>query len=158
MEIRLAKPEDTLGILALLEQIGRLHYALRKDMFQAQARKFGASQILARLNNPNMPTFVAVEGDQVLGYSFCEIKSFDKHPVIADHKELYLEDLCVDEACRGQGIGEKLYAFICAYGKEQSCYNLTLNVWSCNEKALRFYEKMGMLPQRVVMETLLEEK
>ena len=157
MEIRFAKPEDTLGILRLLEQIGRLHYELRTDMFQAHAQKFGASQILARLDNPNTPTFVAVEGEKVLGYSFCELKNFDKHPVIADHKELFLEDLCVDEDVRGQGVGKALYNYVCQYARAQGCHNLTLHVWHDNQNAVRFYEAMGMKPQRYIMETILEE-
>lgn len=157
MEIRFAKPEDTLGILRLLEQIGRLHYALRRDIFQASAQKFGASQVLARLENPNTPTFVAVEGEKVVGYSFCELKIYDKHPVIADHKELFLEDLCVDENARGQGIGEKLHNYVVQYAREQGCYNVTLHVWSDNTRAVHFYEKMGMKPQRYIMETVLED-
>lgn len=157
MEIRFAKPEDTLGILRLLEQIGRLHYALRGDMFQTQAQKFGASQVLARLENPNTPTFVAVEDSRVVGYSFCELKIFDKHPVIADHKELFLEDLCVDENARGLGIGKKLYDCVIQYAREQGCHNVTLHVWSNNTQAVHFYEKMGMKPQRYIMETLLED-
>ena len=158
MEIRFAKPEDTLQILTLLEQIGKVHYDARPDMFQAHAQKFGASQVLARLENPNTPVFVAAEGAKVLGYSFCEIRQYVQHPVIADHKTLYLEDLCVDENCRRQGIGEKLYNRICDYAREKNCYNVTLNVWSCNPGAVRFYEKVGMIPQRVFMETILEEE
>ena len=158
MEIRFAKPEDTMGILRLLEQIGRLHYNLRPDMFQEHAQKYGASQVLARLANAATPTFVAVDGENVLGYSFCEIKVFSEHPVMADHKELFLEDLCVEENARGQGIGKALYNYVCQYAKAQGCHNLTLHVWSDNAGAVGFYEKMGMKPQRYVMETILEEK
>lgn len=157
MDIRFAKPEDTMGILRLLEQIGRLHYELRTDMFQEHAQKYGASQVLARLSNPETPTFVAVEGEKVLGYSFCEIKVFSEHPVMADHKELFLEDLCVEKNARGQGVGKALYHYVCQYAREQGCHNLTLHVWHDNAGAVKFYEAMGMKPQRYVMETILEE-
>lgn len=157
MEIRFAKPEDALQILALLEEIGQVHYHIRPDIFQANAQKYGASQVLARMTNPETPTFVAVEGDKVLGYSFCELKNFDKHPVIADHKELFLEDLCVDEDVRGQGVGKALYNYVCQYARAQGCHNLTLHVWHDNAGAVKFYEAMGMKPQRYIMETILEE-
>ena len=39
----------------------------------------------------------------------------------------------------------------------RKCYNVTLNVWSCNESAMKFYESLGLKPQKVGMETLLEE-
>ena len=157
MEIRFAKPEDTLEILALLEQSGKVHYTLRPDMFQSHAQKYGASQVLARLANPETPTFVAVEGDKVLGYSFCEIKTFFEHPVMADHKELFLEDLCVSEEARRTGVGKALYTRVRDYAREAGCHNLTLHVWHENRGAVRFYEEMGMKPQRYVMETILEE-
>ena len=39
---------------------------------------------------------------------------------------------------------------------EQGCYNVTLNVWSCNENAMKFYEKCGLKPQKVCMEVILD--
>ena len=158
MEIRFAKPEDALQILALLEGIGQVHYHIRPDIFQANAQKYGASQVLARMANPETPTFVAVEEDKVLGYSFCELKRFDRHPVMADRKELFLEDLCVAGDARRMGVGKALYNFVCEYAKKAGCYNLTLHVWSDNVGAVKFYEEMGMKPQRYIMETILEEK
>ncbi|MBE6983558.1 MAG: GNAT family N-acetyltransferase [Ruminococcaceae bacterium] len=157
MEIRFAKPEDTMAILKLLEQIGKVHYDLRPDIFQFHAQKYGASQVLDRLANPETPTFVAVEGEEVLGYSFCEIKTFSQHPVMADRKEMFLEDLCVDENARGQGVGKALYEYVCKIAREIGCHNLTLHVWSDNAGAVAFYEKMGMKSQRYIMETVLEE-
>ena len=158
MEIRFAKPKDALQILALLEEIGQVHYRIRPDMFQSNAQKYGASQVLARLANPETPTFVAVEGEKVLGYSFCELKNFDRHPVMADHKEMFLEDLCVHRDARRLGVGKALYNHVCDYAKKQGCHNLTLHVWSDNAGAVKFYEEMGMKPQRYIMETILEEK
>ena len=41
-----------------------------------------------------------------------------------------------------------------ALARENGCYNVTLNVWSCNPSALRFYERMGMVPQKICMEKI----
>ena len=40
--------------------------------------------------------------------------------------------------------------------KDNGCYNLTLNVWSCNKSALKFYESLGLLPQKIGMEVILK--
>ena len=157
MEIRFAQPEDVAGILNLLKQVGRVHHVGRPDIFRSNAQKYGASQVLAMLNSSKTPIFVAVEDGKVLGYGFCIMKSHKDDPVIADHLELYIDDLCVDEACRGQGIGKVIYQNILRYAKERHCYNVTLNVWSCNESAMKFYESLGLKPQKVGMETILEE-
>lgn len=158
MEIRFAQIDDTPGILALLRQVGRVHHQGRPDIFRSNAQKYGASQVIAMLNKPGAPIFVAVEGETVLGYCFCCIRQHQKHPVISDHTELYIDDLCVDESCRGQHIGKALLDNVLRYARQSGCYNVTLNVWSCNESALKFYEKCGMKPQKIGMEIILEER
>ena len=155
MEIRFAQPKDVAGILALLRQVGNVHHLGRPDLFRKGAQKYGASQVLAMLNQSATPIFVAVEGNAVLGYGFCMIKKYENDPVIADHTSLYIDDLCVDEAHRGEHIGTALYNEICRYAKQRKCYNVTLNVWSCNESARKFYESLGLKPQKVGMETIL---
>ena len=155
MEIRFAEIGDVPGILSLLRQVGQVHHEGRPDIFRAGAQKYGASQVIAMLNQPGNPIFVAVEAETVLGYCFCMMKKHEKDPVIADFTELYIDDLCVDENCRGKGIGKVLYDAACRYAKQTGCRSVTLNVWSCNESALRFYEKLGMKPQKIGMEHIL---
>lgn len=157
MEIRFAEAKDVSGILALLRQVGLVHHKGRPDIFRSNAQKYGASQVLAMLDSSKTPIFVAVEEDKVLGYGFCIVKEYEHDPVIANHRELYIDDLCVDESCRGQHIGKAIYEAILRYAKMRKCYNVTLNVWSCNESAMKFYESLGLKPQKVGMETILEE-
>lgn len=155
MEIRFAQPKDVAGILALLRQVGNVHHLGRPDIFRKGAQKYGASQVLAMLDSSATPIFVAVEDDTVLGYGFCMVKKHENDPVIADHTTLYIDDLCVDERHRGEHIGSAIYKEICRYAKQRKCYNVTLNVWSCNESAMKFYESLGLKPQKVGMETIL---
>ena len=157
MDIRFASAQDVAGILALLRQVGRVHHEGRPDIFRSNAQKYGASQVLAMLNSSQTPIFVAVEDEKVLGYGFCQMKLYEHDPVICDHLELYIDDLCVDEGCRGQGIGKEIYKEILRYAKMRGCYTVTLNVWNCNESARKFYESLGLKPQKVGMETILEE-
>lgn len=155
MEIRFAQAKDVTGILQLLKQVGGVHHQGRPDIFRTGAQKYGASQVLAMLESPKTPIFVAVEEEKVLGYGFCQVKIYENDPVIADHTEIYIDDLCVDESCRGQGLGKKIYEEILRYAKMRRAYNVTLNVWCCNENAKAFYEKLGLKPQKIGMETIL---
>lgn len=159
MEIRFAAPQDVDGIISLLKQVGQVHHQGRPDIFRTGAQKYSPKQVLAMLNTPD-PIFVAEEGGAVLGYGFCQLKKYENDPVIADHTELYIDDLCVDENCRGKGVGKAIYQEICRYAKSIGCYNVTLNVWSCNPSAMKFYEAMGLAPQKIGMELVLnaEEK
>ena len=145
------------GILNLLKQVGQVHHDIRPDIFRDGALKYDASALAQLLTDPNSPIFIAEEQGRVLGYGFCKCNDHSGNPVFTGYRELYIDDICVDENCRGQGVGSAVYQAICRFAKEQGFYNITLNVWSFNESAMRFYEKCGMKPQRVFMETILEK-
>ena len=74
---------------------------------------------------------------------------------MVEHTTLYIDDICVDETARGQGVGRALYDHILDYAREKGCYNVTLNVWNCNPGAMAFYEKLGLAPYKVGMEKIL---
>ena len=155
MEIRFAKPQDVPGIIKLLQQVGRVHHEGRPDLFRSTAQKYGPSQVLEMIDKPDAPIFVAVEGDKVLGYGFCVMEQYRQNTVMNDRVTLYIDDLCVLEECRGQHIGTAIYNAILEHAKFRGCYNVTLNVWTCNESAMKFYESLGMKPQKIGMEAIL---
>lgn len=101
------------------------------------------------------PVFVVVQEDVVYGYAFCQLTKSHGNGAFVEHKALYLDDLCVLETCRGTGVGKLLYEFVKDFAKKQGCYHLTLNVWTCNPTAIKFYEKMGLVPQKITMEQVL---
>ena len=157
MEIRLAQNKDIADLLKLLHQVGSLHAQGRPDLFRSDALKYDAPALEALLQDENRPVLVAAEGGSVLGYCFCIRKETRQDPVLADDVTLYIDDLCVDEACRSKGIGTKLYHAAVDLAKQIKANRVTLNVWAFNESALAFYEKCGMKPQRIFMETILED-
>lgn len=151
--IRFAKAGDESTIAALLEQIFTQHANGRPDLFGGGKSKYTAEDVLKLFDNPVEPIFVAVDdNNRVLGYAFCMIKEFTSP---AHYKTLYLDDLNVDAAARRQGVATALVDACRTYGKENDCYNLTLNVWAFNEGAIRFYEKNGFTSQRFILEDIL---
>ena len=156
MIIERATEKDIDGINHLLNQVLMVHHNGRPDLFKANAKKYTDEELKVILVDDSRPIFAAKdENDRVLGYAFCVMQQHLNNNILTDIKTLYIDDLCVDEEIRGQHIGSKLYDYVLAYAKEQGCYNLTLNVWSCNEGAMKFYEKCGLKPQKIGMETIL---
>ena len=155
MNIRIANDRDIPGLLALLRQVGQVHRDIRPDLFRADAQKYDDAALAELLTDPLRPIFVAAEGERVLGYCFCVRKECRDHPIFLDRTELYIDDLCVDENARGQGIATALYRFVTDYAKETGCTHITLNVWRGNENAQHFYEKMGMNERNITMEKKL---
>ena len=157
MNIRPAQTADIPGIIQLLKQVGEVHHTIRPDLFRGGAQKYDEAALMALLQDPAHPIFVAVEGEKVLGHCFCARKETMENPVFWDDKEIHIGDLCVDEACRGQHIGSALYDHVLAYAKSIGCKHVTLNVWSGNDSAMKFYESRGLRPRKICMEVSLEE-
>jgi ribosomal protein S18 acetylase RimI-like enzyme len=152
--IRRAKPRDIPAVLRLLRQVNLVHHQGRPDLFRLAA-KYGAEDLSAIFSNDDAPVFVYDEDGAILGHAFCQIQTVQNDRLLRDRKTLYVDDICVDEAARGRGVGKALYTHVRDYARSLGCYNLTLNVWSCNPNALRFYERMGLVPQKVGMEQIL---
>ena len=157
MEIKRAESCHIPGMLELLKQVGGVHHDIRPDIFREGAQKYDTQALEAILRDPLLPIFVAAEGDFVAGYCFCQWKSFRGNPVMTDRKELYIDDLCVDENRRGQKIASRLFDHVRAYAKAEGCDFLTLNVWCGNTGAMKFYENIGMKPRSITMDLVLEE-
>ena len=156
MEIRRAVNQDMEDINRLLLQVCLVHHRGRPDLFKYGAKKYTDEQLRALIADDNRPIFVAVgEDDHVAGYAFCVFQQHTGDNILTDIRTLYIDDLCVDENRRGQHIGSQLYRYVLDFARKNGCYNVTLNVWSCNEAAMKFYEACGLKPQKVGMEVIL---
>ena len=156
--IRIAREYDIPKISDLLSQVCLVHHNGRPDIFKA-GRKYSEAELAELLKDGRRPILVSVDdNDEVLGYCFCIFQQHKENSVLTDIKTLYIDDLCVDECLRGRHIGRELYEAAVQLARDSGCYNLTLNVWSCNPTAMRFYEAMGLVPQKVCMELVLEKQ
>jgi ribosomal protein S18 acetylase RimI-like enzyme len=156
MEIRRASEKDIGGINILLRQVSMVHYNGRPDLFKANVKKYKDEELLEIIKDDSKPIFVGVnEENHVLGYAFCVFRQHKDDNILTDIKTLYIDDLCVDENLRGQHIGKQLYEYVLSYAKKNGCYNVTLNVWSCNPSAQKFYDACGLVPYKVGMEKIL---
>ena len=154
--VRRAQEKDIPGILKLLVQVDMVHHNGRPDLFKGPATKYTAEELSEILKDDKTPVFVCVdEEDNPLGHAFCIHKQVKEDHVLTDVKTLYIDDICVDEAARGMHVGSMLYDYVIEYARKHDFYNVTLNVWSCNPTAMKFYEAMGMVPQKIGMETVL---
>ncbi|MCI8590080.1 MAG: GNAT family N-acetyltransferase [Clostridiales bacterium] len=156
MIIRKANEKDIPQLNRLLRQVLMVHHKGRPDLFRAGSKKFTDEQLQTMLLDPNTPVFVAVDARAlVVGYVFCQFQRHDHDSVLTDIKTLYIEDLCVDETKRGSQIGKTLLSYVSSFAKNNGCYNIALNVWTCNQGALAFYEKCGLVPQKIGLEKIL---
>lgn len=153
MEIRRAKENDIPRLLDLLSEVLEIHAKLRPDLFISGTTKYNKDDLLLMLNDSNKHIFVALKDSYVVGYAMCQIRipTSNMYP----NKIYHLDDLCVDEMYRHQGIGEALYKYVVEQAKISGCYEITLNAWPGNEAALNFYKKMGLKTRSIFLEQIL---
>ena len=156
--IRKAEPKDAPRISALLRQVLEVHAAIRPELFLSGTQKYTEAEIVSLIAQPDCIIFVDTdETDTTRGYCICYIKDIP-HGQFArvGRKELYIDDLCVDETERRTGVARRLFAHVKAYAKENGFAWITLNVWEGNDNALAFYHAMGMQPRSTTLELPVE--
>ncbi len=156
MDIRKAEEKDIPRILELLGQVLQIHADIRPDIFIPGTTKYTICELTELLRSEEKPIYVAVnEEDICLGYAFCQLKKQPFSNNMVQFKSFFVDDLCVDKRARGQHIGESLFEYVKQEAKKLGCYEVTLNVWTGNASAEKFYEKMGMKTKERQMEYIL---
>lgn len=154
--IRRAEAKDLNRVNDLLHQVLTVHADGRPDIFIHGTKKYTDEELLELFKDDSKPIFVHTDDSgYVNGYAFCVFEEVKNVTNMYDMKTLYIDDVCVDEVCRGQHIATKLYEYVEKFAKENGCYRITLNVWEINPGARKFYEAMGMKPLKTTMETIL---
>ena len=156
MTVRRAEEKDIPFLKTLLMEVLNIHAQGRPDIFVPNTTKYTDEELVKMISDPRTPIFVYDEDGTVLGYAFCIYKERAHSNNMTDIRTLFIDDLCVDAAARGKHVGESLYHYVKDYARANGFYHVTLNVWSFNEKAIGFYEAMGLKPMEYVMEEVLK--
>ena len=123
---------------------------------QLDAKEEVSEIVVKMINDDKKPIYVAVNGSDIcVGYAFCQLQEQSVSNNTVPFKSLYIDDLCVDKDQRGKHIGEALFDYVKKEAKRMDCYEVTLNVWTGNTPAEKFYEKMGMKTKKRMMEYIL---
>jgi GNAT superfamily N-acetyltransferase len=134
--IRPATPEDVPAIVALIRELAvfeRLEHLVQATPEKLHPQLFGprpaAECVLATL----------APGEPPVGFAlfFHNFSTFLAQP------GLYLEDLYVQPAQRGRGIGKALLQHLGALAVARGCGRFEWSVLDWNENAIVFYRRMG---------------
>ena len=132
--MRPAEPRDVVAIVELirgLAEFEQLTHLLQVTPERLHPHLFGPRPVAEAL--------VAEVAGELVGFAlfFTNFSTFLAQP------GLYLEDLFVTPAARGQGIGEALLTRLAGLAVERGCGRLEWSVLDWNEHAIRFYRRMG---------------
>ena len=132
--LRPAEPRDVDDIVRLIHELAA--FEKLSHLVQATPERLGPHLFGDR---PAAEALVAERAGGVVGFAlfFTNFSTFLARP------GLYLEDLYVEPAQRGAGIGRALLTRLAALAVERGCGRFEWSVLDWNANAIRFYESMG---------------
>ena len=99
---------------------------------------------------------LAERGGAVVGFALVGYAGWTpEFSCVLPHRYARLEDLAVDEAVRGQGVGGELLAAAKRWARNRRLEYLELNVLAQNENAIRLYESQDFVEATKVMRCML---
>lgn len=155
MIIRLAREDELERINVLRKQVNDIHVAGKPDVFKTGFSKELQDHIKDIWNDPEQEIVVADEGGGLCGFAVLHHINKPENPYMKERDFLDIDEFCVDENYRRQGVATELIAFIKDYAKEKGFKRLELNMWEFNKEALAFYESVGFETFRRYMEMML---
>lgn len=88
---------------------------------------------------PAAEVLLAYAGDEPVGFAVY----FQNFSTFLGRAGIYLEDLFVEPAYRGRGIGAAILVHVAKIAKERGCGRLNWAVLNWNQSAIDFYRKIG---------------
>lgn len=132
--LRPATPEDVDAIVGLIRELAafeRLEHLVVVTPEILRPRLFGP--------RPAAEVVVGEVGGQVVAFALF----FHNFSTFLGRPGLYLEDLYVQPAHRGTGMGKALLQHLGALAVARGCGRFEWSVLDWNESAIRFYQRMG---------------
>lgn len=139
--LELARLSDLDAINLLAKQADDLHAAWRPDLAPGTERAF-TEELFCDLQLEKQLYVLRKQGN-IVAFVRIRLQPLGSPYDVPVRKALYLEEICVDEALRHQGIGMEIMNDLKAFCQEQDCISICLSVYPENEAARAFYQKCG---------------
>ena len=155
MTIRFAKENELERVNELRKQVNDIHVEGKPDVFKPGFCDELRDYIYAIWNDPEQEIVVADCDGVICGFAILHHIFKPENPFMYVRDFLDIDEFCVDEAYRRQGVATEMVSFILKYAKEKGYPRLELNMWEFNDGALAFYEAAGFKTYRRYMEIML---
>ena len=152
MQVRLAQRDDLERVNELRRQVNDVHTAGRPDIFRPGFGEELCGYVYTIFDDPSKDIAVAETDGVICGFAVLNCFTRPENPFMYERRYVDVDELCVDEGYRRQGIGAALIEFARSYAKKRGFDRIELNMWEFNGDALGFYEAMGFTTYRRYME------
>ncbi len=143
--LRLCQPDDLDKLIILIGE----HTNFERADYNAEGKKENLSQALFGDNAPLHCIVVEVKGE-IIGYA---TYTFDYSTWDASWF-IYLDCIYIEENFRSYGIGAVLMSHIKEVGISRGCVNMQWQTPEFNERAIKFYNRIGGIGKEKIRFTL----
>ena len=147
--LELATASDRAAVNHLARQVHELHVAWRPDIFRMPEELYCEERFTQHVLDREL--YVAKLNGIVTGFVLLEIKDYDR-PGHVRRKVMVVDELCVEKALRGHGIGTRMMEEVHALARAFGCTDLQLGVYPQNDDAVGFYQKCGFTIRSIDMQ------
>lgn len=147
--LELAQLSDREAVNTLAREVHAMHVSWRPDIYVMADEMYPEERFLTEIQNRNL--YIARLADMTVGYVLLKIRNYDM-PGHVKRRVMILDEICVEESCRNQGIGKEMMADIRALAKAFGCTDMQLGVYPQNDAAVAFYQKCGFTIQNITMQ------
>ena len=155
MAVRFAEYEELERVNELRKQVNDLHVEGKPEVFKPGFPDELRDHVYTIFRDPRQKIAVCERDDVICAFAVLNHVVRPETPFMYERDFLDIDEFCVDEAYRRQGIGSEMIRFVCEYAKEQGFDRVELNMWEFNQGALEFYEAAGFRTYRRYMELKL---
>ncbi|WP_294362525.1 GNAT family N-acetyltransferase [uncultured Clostridium sp.] len=152
INIRVAKVKDYKSICNISKELHLYHVKNRPDIYKQERKPIYKSYYNEILKDNNIEVIVITVDDKVVGYTIIRYVDLKNIDLLKDRYYAYIDEICIKETFRRQGLGKILFEYIYNLIKNKGAESLELGVWSFNKVALKFYKAMGMVEKNIRME------
>ena len=155
MVIRFAKEDELDRINVLRKQVNDLHVEGKPDVFKPGFNEELQNYVYYIFKDPEQKIVVADKDGEICGFAILHHIYKPENPFMKVRDFLDIDEFCVDEKHRREGIATAMVEFIKNFAIDQGYHRLELNMWEFNQDALAFYEAAGFETFRRYMEMFI---
>ena len=153
--IRLATMQDIEQVNIIRKEVNDLHVNGRPDVFKAGFSTEIREYVKCYLNSDDKFLLVCEEDDSICAYAMVNIIIKPETPYLFERKHFEINEIGVLNTKQGKGYGKQIVQGVKDIAKEQNIHRIELNMWTFNEDALKFYEKIGFNTYRRYLEIFI---
>jgi ribosomal protein S18 acetylase RimI-like enzyme len=141
IEVKLEKNPE------ILAKLNKSVHELQQSWYPTIFRKYNYDTMYKMFDemyqNDSVYSLIAYSSNQPVGYALLIIRHYDNPLFCESHQSIYIDQICVLEEYRHNGVGKLLMEKINEFSKSKDIKRIELSVWAENINAIKFFERMG---------------